>query len=158
MQNMEWRCLLAQAYDCMTISRIDCPRTSACLRPGEENMRAKKGISVIWTRYVEQQLCGRLTDGVFVSRSAREPPSPPPENAAGIQAGGQPVVLHRSAPGPSTSSSVALSTAGKAWMAGTSPAKGVVNCIERATNNRFRSTGQPWLKAGHDDPGRDCTI
>src|SRR5882724_8836517 len=52
---------------------------------------------------------------------------------------------------PPTSSNVALSTAGKAWMAGTSPAKGIVGCIERATNNRFRSTGQPWAKPGQDE-------
>ena len=44
MQNMEWRCLPAQAYDCMTISRIDGSQTSASRRPGRENMRAKNGI------------------------------------------------------------------------------------------------------------------
>src|SRR6266851_7589239 len=61
---------------------------------------------------------------------------------------------------PLTSSNVALSTAGKAWMPtdqvrglrahGPSPAKGISGCIERATNNRFRSTGQPWVEPGHD--------
>src|SRR6266446_9562310 len=44
---------------------------------------------------------------------------------------------------PPTSLNVALSTAGKAWLAGTSPAKGIAGCRERATNNRFCSTGQP---------------
>ena len=34
-------------------------------------------------------------------------------------------------------------------MAGTRSAKGIPSCIERATNNRFRSTGQPWIKSGH---------
>jgi hypothetical protein len=44
MQNMEWRCLPAQAHDCMTISRIDGSQTSASRRLGRENMRAKNGI------------------------------------------------------------------------------------------------------------------
>ena len=41
-----------------------------------------------------------------------------------------------------TSSNKALSAAGKAWMAGTSPAMGISGCIVRIANNRFRSTGQ----------------
>src|SRR5437016_5056394 len=45
---------------------------------------------------------------------------------------------------PPTSSNVALSPAGKAWMAGPSPTKGVRGCITRSINNRLPSTGQPW--------------
>src|SRR5437016_478211 len=35
------------------------------------------------------------------------------------------------------------------WMAVTSPATGIPGCVGRATNNRTRSTGQPW-----DEPGQ----
>ena len=38
---------------------------------------------------------------------------------------------------PPTSSNMARRTVGKAWMAGTSPAKGILGCIERVTNNRL---------------------
>ena len=47
---------------------------------------------------------------------------------------------------PPTSLTAAPATAGKAWMAGRSPAKGISGCIERAMNRRFRSTGQPRVK------------
>src|SRR5712692_8356739 len=62
---------------------------------------------------------------------------------------------------PPASLNAAQPTAGTAWMAtdqvrglkahGPSPAKGSSGCIERATNNRFRSTGQPWVKPGHGE-------
>src|SRR6266851_985050 len=62
---------------------------------------------------------------------------------------------------PPASLNAAPPTAGTAWMAtdqvrglkahGPSPAKGSSGCIERATNNRFRSTGQPWVKPGHGE-------
>jgi hypothetical protein len=42
---------------------------------------------------------------------------------------------------PPTSLNAAPATAGKAWMAGRSPAKGISGCIERVMNSRFRSTG-----------------
>ncbi len=32
---------------------------------------------------------------------------------------------------------------------GLSPAKGISGCIDRATNNRLRSTGQAWARPGH---------
>jgi hypothetical protein len=53
---------------------------------------------------------------------------------------------------PSMSSKEAVPTARKAWMAGTSPAKGIWSCVRIATSNRSPSTGQqPWVKPGHDD-------
>src|SRR5713226_2820554 len=64
---------------------------------------------------------------------------------------------------PPASLNAAPPTAGTAWMAtdqvrglkahGPSPAKGSSGCIERATNNRFRSTGQPWAEPGQGDRG-----
>jgi hypoxanthine phosphoribosyltransferase len=36
----------------------------------------------------------------------------------------------------------------KTWVAGTSPATGISGCIDRITNNLFRSTGQPRREAG----------
>jgi len=31
------------------------------------------------------------------------------------------------------------------------PAKGILSCIERATNDQFCSTGQPWVEPGQDE-------
>jgi hypothetical protein len=36
-------------------------------------------------------------------------------------------------------------------MAGPSPAKGIFGCVWIVGDNRFPSTGQPWIKSGHDD-------
>src|ERR1700730_19138647 len=51
---------------------------------------------------------------------------------------------------PPTSSKKAVSTAGKAWMTGTSPVKGTWSYSRIAANNRFPSTGQPCPDCDYD--------
>ena len=52
---------------------------------------------------------------------------------------------------PPTSSEITPETAGKAWMAGPSPATGISSCVWTATQNRFRSTEQQWVMPGQDE-------
>ncbi len=37
-------------------------------------------------------------------------------------------------------------------MAGSSPAKGIFGCVWIVSDNRFPSSGQPWVEPDNDDP------